>query len=180
MWHRLTLSPYHKPISSSLPQCLRDRRLCSRSTSTQDNNCTAVISTLFRCKRPGDPWCRLWQQEELIWLCNNSSQKWAPAHRLHLKVTKDRRRPLQQTRKPQLRKKVRGLEVGEHWDFVLNLDLNRNEKWNDTVCKNSWFTQIIPVTWLDVYSGAALIIRIPESYRITQASRNRVTWPEHY
>ena len=37
-------------------------------------------------------------------------------------------------------------------------------------------SHILTVTWLDVYSGAILLIRTIESYGMTQQSRNRVPW----
>ena len=44
----------------------------------------------------------------------------------------------------------------------------------------SRFSHISPVTWLDFYSGVTLLIRTFEWYRMTQHSRNRVTWPGRY
>ena len=44
----------------------------------------------------------------------------------------------------------------------------------------SRFSHISPVTWLDFYSGATLLIRTFEWYRMIQHSWNRVTWPGRY
>ena len=41
-------------------------------------------------------------------------------------------------------------------------------------------SQIWTVTWLDFWSGATLNIRTFESYRMTQHSRNQVTWSSRY
>ena len=41
-------------------------------------------------------------------------------------------------------------------------------------------SHISTVTWLDVYSGATLIIRTFESYRMTQRIKDWVTWRSRY
>ena len=46
--------------------------------------------------------------------------------------------------------------------------------------RRSRTSHIVTVTWLDFYSGATLLLRTFESYRMTQHSRNRVTWLSRY
>ena len=44
----------------------------------------------------------------------------------------------------------------------------------------SRFSRIWTVMWLNFYSGATLIIQTFEWHRMTQHSKNRVTWPSRY
>ena len=71
-----------------------------------------------------------------------------------------------------------GTWIGSRRTLGFRSKLRLEEKWE---MKGRWMEkQLVFSNWLHFYSGAALIIRISESYRTTQASRNRVTWLEKY